>query len=187
MATSTFEDPRQATPNLRLARKLNIAAGVVSAVVLAVVVLMREISLPLGDFSFLPPFHSTVNALTAVVLIYSFLQIKKGNVKAHRNANVLALVLSVVFLLSYVLYHITTETVSYGGEGALRYLYFFLLISHIVLSAVILPFILFTFIRAYTNQIEKHKKMARWVFPLWLYVAVTGPICYLLLMPYYPS
>lgn len=187
MSTNTFQDPRSQAPNLRLARKLNIAAGVISAVVLAVVVFMREISLPLGDFSFLPPFHSTVNALTAVVLIYSVIQIKRGNVKAHRNANMLALALSVVFLLSYVLYHITTESVRYGGEGALRYIYFFLLISHIVLSAIILPFILFTFIRAYTNQIEKHKKMARWVFPLWLYVAITGPICYLMLMPYYPS
>ena len=184
---TTFKDPRRQAPDLKLARKLNIAAGVISAVVLAVVVFMREISLPLGDFSFLPPFHSTVNALTAVVLIYSFLQIKKGNVKAHRNANVLALALSVIFLLSYVLYHITTESVGFGGEGAIRYIYFFLLISHVVLSAIILPFILFTFIRAYTNQIEKHKKMARWVFPLWLYVAITGPICYLLLQPYYPS
>ena len=93
--------------------------------------------------------------------------------------------LSVAFLLCYVVYHFTTPATLYGGEGAIRTVYFFLLITHVVLAAGSFPFILFTFIRAYTNQIDQHKKMARWVFPIWLYVAVTGPICYFMLLPYY--
>jgi putative membrane protein len=95
------------------------------------------------------------------------------------------MVCSALFLISYVLYHFTTPETRYGGQGTMRAIYFFFLITHVVLAAVTLPFILLTFTRAYTNQFERHKKMARWVFPLWLYVAVTGPICYLMLRPYY--
>jgi putative membrane protein len=133
----------------------------------------------------LPPIHASLNALTAVVLIFAFRFIKQKKVEQHRKAIYLAFALSVGFLLSYVLYHFTTPETLYGGEGFMRTLYFILLISHIVLAAGIFPFILFTFIRAYTNQIDQHKKMARWVFPFWLYVAITGPICYLMLLPYY--
>jgi putative membrane protein len=92
---------------------------------------------------------------------------------------------SALFLLSYVLYHFTTPETRFGGEGVIRYIYFFILITHIILAALTLPFILLTFNRAYTDQFDRHRKMARWVFPLWLYVAVTGPICYLMLKPYY--
>ena len=173
-------------PNLALARKLNIAAWIVTVAVLGLVVGMRYIKLDLGiDFSFLPPFHATLNALAAVTLIYAFLKIKRKEVTAHKRAMLAALGISTLFLLSYVLYHITTDATTYGGEGAIRYVYFFFLITHVVLAAAIFPFILFTFIRSFTNQIEKHRRMARWVFPLWLYVAITGPICYLMLMPYY--
>lgn len=175
-------------PNLLLAKKLNTFAWIITVVVTALVVGMRYIKLDLPegvDFSFLPGFHSSINALTAVVLIYAFIQIKKKQVERHRNAIMIAVVLSVLFLLSYVLYHITNDPVLFGGEGTIRYIYFFLLITHVILAAVIFPFILFTLIRAYTGQIAKHRKMARWVFPIWLYVAITGPICYLMLMPYY--
>ncbi|MEM1123787.1 MAG: DUF420 domain-containing protein [Bacteroidota bacterium] len=173
-------------PNLALAKKLNIAATIVSVVVVALVVAMRRIHLDTGiDFSFLPPFHATLNALAAVALMFSFYFIKNKNIAAHRKANYTALILSVMFLLSYVVYHTTTEATKFGGEGMIRPIYFFLLITHVVLAAVSLPFILFTFIRGYTGQVEKHRKMAKWVFPIWLYVAITGPICYLMLMPYY--
>lgn len=172
--------------NLALAKKLNRIAWIVSAVLVLFIGAMRRIKIDTDiDFSFLPPFHASVNALTAVVLLIAFYYIKQKNITAHRNAIYLAFALSVVFLLSYVLYHITSEPTLYGGEGTMRYIYFFLLITHVVLAAVILPFTLFTFIRAYTGQIERHRKMAKWVYPLWLYVAVTGPICYLMLMPYY--
>ncbi len=172
--------------NLALAKKLNIAAVVVSIVVLLLVGRMRRVRLDTGiDFSFLPPFYSTLNALTAVVLLVGFYFIKQKNVEAHRKAMFLALSLSVMFLLCYVVYHFTTPETKYCGEGSIRTVYFILLISHIILAAVILPFILFTFIRAYTGQIEKHRKMAKWVYPMWLYVAITGPVIYFMLRPCY--
>ncbi len=178
---------RTATPNLDLAKKMNIGAVIVSIVVLALVVLLRGDQKPdLGiDFSFLPPVYSTINALCAVTLALALYFIKQKNVEAHRKAIYVAFGLSILFLLSYVVYHFTTPETKYCGVGTIRYVYFFLLISHIVLAGVILPFILFTFIRAYTGQIEKHRKMAKWVFPLWFYVAITGPIIYLMLRPCY--
>ena len=173
-------------PNLQLAKKLNIAAWIVSAVVLLLVALMRRIhfELPEGvSLSFLPPFHATVNAITAVVLVVAYYFIRKKQVEAHKKTIYLAIALSVIFLLSYVAYHITTPPTTYQGEWGI--IYYPLLITHIVLAAVIFPFILFTFVRAYTNQFERHRRMAKWVWPIWLYVAVTGPVCYLMLMPYY--
>ncbi len=174
--------------NIQLAKRLNRLAWLITVVVLVLVGLMRRVKIPLPqgwDFSFLPPFHATLNALTAVVLLAAFYFIKQKNVTMHRRMIYVAMTLSVLFLLSYVMYHFTTEETSFGGTGTIRYVYYFILITHISLAGLILPFILFTFIKAYTNQIEQHRKMARWVFPLWLYVAITGPICYLLLMPYY--
>ena len=167
-------------------KRLNIIAYVISAVVLSVVMGMRYIKLDLGiDFKFLPPFHATVNAITAVVLLIALYHIKNRNVHTHKKMVYLAMILSAVFLLSYVLYHITTPETRFGGTGTIRSIYFFLLGTQILLAAVILPFVLVTFNRAYTGSYDRHKKMARWVFPFWLYVAITGPICYLMLKPYY--
>lgn len=176
-----------ATPNTGLEKRLNIIAYIVSAVVLFLVVMMRRYKIDLGiDFGFLPPFHATLNAITAVILVFALYYIKNGQVEKHRRAIYLAIGCSALFLLSYVLYHFTTPETRYGGEGIMRTLYFVLLISHITLAALIFPFILLTFIRAYTGQFARHRKMARWVFPIWLYVAITGPVCYLMLLPYYP-
>ena len=173
-------------PNIALEKRLNRWAYVVSAAVLLLVGLMRRYKFDVGvDFSFLPPFHASLNALAAVILMVAFWHIKNGRIEQHRKAIYAAMACSALFLLSYVLYHFTTPETKYGGEGIMRTVYFFLLITHVVLAAVILPFVLFTFTRAYTGQFERHKKMARWVFPLWLYVAITGPICYLMLKPYY--
>jgi len=172
--------------NLVLAKKLNIGATIVSIVVVLLVVLMRKIKLDIGiDFDFLPPFYSGLNALVAVVLILALTAIKKKNVAAHRRYMTIALGLSLLFLLCYVVYHFTTPETNYCKEGSIRYVYFFLLITHVILAALLLPFILFTYIRAYTGQIMLHRKMARWVFPLWLYVAVTGPVIYFMLRPCY--
>jgi putative membrane protein len=174
------------TPNIALEKRLNRWAYVVSAAVLLLVGLMRRYKFDVGvDFSFLPPFHASLNALAAVILMVAFWHIKNGRIEQHRKAIYAAMACSALFLLSYVLYHFTTPETKYGGEGIMRTVYFILLITHVVLAAVILPFVLFTFTRAYTGQYERHKKMARWVFPLWLYVAITGPICYLMLKPYY--
>ncbi|NBC07948.1 MAG: DUF420 domain-containing protein [Bacteroidetes bacterium] len=189
--------------NLQLAKQLNVAAWIITAVVLLLVGLMRRVKIPLPegvDFGFLPPFHATMNALTAVVLLVALYFIKQKNVKAHRRAIFTAMAFSVLFLLSYVAYHFTTPETIFGdlnhdgqlsaeelaAVGSTRTVYLVILLSHIVLAAVSLPFILFTFIRGYTGQVERHKKMARWVWPVWFYVAVTGPVAYFMLMPYYP-
>jgi putative membrane protein len=167
-------------------KQLDRIAILISVVVLILVVMMRRVKIPTEiDFSFLPPFHATLNGITAIVLLIALYFIKQRNIEAHRKSMLLAIGLSVMFLLSYVLYHFTTEETRFGGEGTIRYVYFFILITHIILAAVILPFILFTFNRAITNQITRHKKLARWVFPIWLYVAITGPLCYFMLKPYY--
>ncbi len=188
-------------PNRTLEKKLNKIAVLVSILVLALVVVMQKVTIQTDiDFSFLPPFHSSLNALAAVALIAALYFIKNGNMKAHRNSIYAAMVLSGMFLLSYVLYHMTNESIRFGDTnldgvtddaeklavGSIRYIYYFLLLTHVLLSAIILPFIFVTFNRAFTNQFERHKKIARYIYPLWLYVAITGPICYLMLRPFYP-
>ncbi|MDX1479650.1 MAG: DUF420 domain-containing protein [Saprospiraceae bacterium] len=173
-------------PNIALARRLNIVAWVISALVLGLVVMMRRIKLETSvDFSMLPAVHAAINTITSLVLIMAFVQIRKKRVERHRRLMYVAIFLSLLFLLSYVTYHITTPETAYCKEGSIRMVYFTLLISHIVLAAIIFPFILFTFIRAYTRQYDRHRRMARWVFPIWLYVAVSGPIVYLMLRPCY--
>ena len=177
-------------PRPALAKQLDQYALVISIIITVAVGGMRYVKIPLPegvDFLWLPPVYSTLNALAGVCLLFSLYFILRKNVRAHRAANGLALLVSVLFILGYVLYHITTEPTPYGGEGVSRTIYFVLLATHVVLAAVSLPLILFTFVRSYTGLIDKHKRMARWVYPIWLYVCVTGPICYLMLRPYYPA
>lgn len=176
-------------PNLALAGKLRIVVWVLTIAVWGLVGLMRrpeKIPLPEGvDLSFLPAVHAVLNTLVAIFLVLALVMIKRKNVVAHRRFISAAMTASAIFLLGYVAYHFTTGETKFGGQGAWRVTYFALLISHIVLAAVSLPFILQTWVFAFTNQFDKHRKLARWVFPMWLYVAVTGPICYLMLRPYY--
>ena len=175
-------------PNLLLAARLKVVIWVVTAAVLVLVGLMQQvkIDLPEGvDLSFLPAVHAIINSSVVALLIAALLFVKRGNVVAHQRAISFALGLSVLFLLCYVSYHFTNDATRYGGEGLLRFVYLILLISHIVLAAVSFPFILLTWMYAYTNQIQQHRWLAKMVFPVWLYVAATGPICYLMLRPYY--
>ena len=175
-------------PKPQYQRAMNIGAIVLSVAVLLLVGIMRRPEFKIQteiDFSFLAPFHATVNALTAVVLFFAFKYVKEKKYNLHRRLINLALILSAVFLTSYVIYHFTTEETRFCQQGAIRYVYFFLLITHVVLAGLILPFILITYTRAFTGRFPLHKKMARWVAPLWFYVAVTGPIVYLLLRPCY--
>lgn len=175
-------------PQEALSKKLGIAAWILSALVLGLVVAMRGAKIPLPDgwsFAFLPPIHALLNSLVAIALIAAIVAVKKGRIALHRKLILTAMGLSVLFLLCYVAYHFTTEETRFPKDAPLRGLYLILLISHITLAAVSLPFILFTFIAGWTNRFAAHRKLARWVFPLWLYVAVTGPICYWMLRPYY--
>lgn len=162
-------------------------AYVLSVVVILLVVLMRQEDKPdFGiSFGFLPPLYSALNAVTALLLIMALWQIKKKNIQAHKRFIIAAIISSILFLLGYVLYHFTTPETKYCGVGTIRYFYFFLLITHIILAGVILPFILLTFNRGLLMMTEKHKKFAKWVFPLWLYVAISGPVIYLMLSPCY--
>lgn len=162
-------------------------AYILSVVVIFLVVVMRmpEKNNFGYDFSFLPPVYSTMNAIVAILLILALMAIKKKNITAHKRYIMLAMFFSAVFLVMYVVYHFTTPETKYCGVGNIRYFYFFLLITHIILAGAILPFILMAFNRGYLMVIDKHKKMVKWVFPLWLYVAVTGPVIYLMLKPCY--
>jgi len=176
--------------NEALSRKLTIAAWIATAAVLILVGLMRrpELRIPLPEgwsFGFLPPVHAVLNGLVAIALVGALVAVKRGKIALHRKFIFAAMGLSVVFLLCYVAYHFTTEETRYGGEGWLRGVYFFLLISHISLAGLSLPMILFTFIAGWTNRFAAHRRLAKWVFPVWLYVAVTGPLCYWMLRPYY--
>lgn len=135
--------------------------------------------------SFLPPIYATINGLTAILLVCAVSAIKRGNKKMHENLIKLCMVCSSLFLLMYVAYHMTSVSTSYGGDGVIRYVYFFILITHILLSVIIIPFVLFTFVRGIAGAYERHKKLARITYPMWLYVAVTGVIVYLMISPYY--
>lgn len=134
---------------------------------------------------FLPPIYASINAITAIVLILAVISIKKGNKAKHERLIKTAITLSCLFLLLYVIYHITSTSTPYGGTGTLRYIYFFVLITHIFLSVIVIPFVLITYMRGILGDYEKHKKIARFTFPLWLYVAISGVIVYLLISPYY--
>ena len=146
---------------------------------------LKDYGIDLEPLSFLPPIYASINGLTAIVLVLAVLQIKKGNRSAHERLMKFAILLSVLFLVMYVAYHMTSDSTPYGGEGMVRYVYFFILITHIVLSIVIIPLVLFTYVRALAERFDKHKKLAKITFPIWLYVAVTGVIVYLMISPYY--
>ncbi len=158
---------------------------VLSIVIPIAVAALFGIKVPGYNFSFLPPIYASINGLTAILLTLSYVSIKSGNRSRHEFLNKTCLVLSSLFLVMYVLYHITSEATPFGGEGSIKYVYYFILITHIILSITVIPFVLFTFSRALAGNFERHKRLAKFTFPLWLYVAVTGVIVYLMISPYY--
>ncbi len=134
---------------------------------------------------FLPPIYATINGITAIILMTAVFHIRRGNRKYHEMLMKTAIALSVVFLILYMIYHMTSDSTPYGGEGILKYIYYFILLTHILLSIVVIPFVLITFVRAISGQFYKHRKIARITYPLWLYVAVSGVVVYLMISPYY--
>ena len=179
----TYLQRQPDTARLKLLTRLS---WIVSIVVYLVVGTMGRYQFETGaDLSFLPALHAILNTLVAISLVIAVLAIKGGNVEKHKRFIGAATVFSALFLVSYVTYHSTQGETAYGGEGALKVVYLALLISHILLAAISLPFILITLSLGATNHFERHRRMARWVFPLWLYVAITGPLCFLMLRPYY--
>ena len=170
--------------------KVMVPAIVVVSLLIPVVVLIlmylpERYEVLGGSFNNFPLFHAVLNFFTALFLITGYYAMKAKELVWHRNLMISAFFLSAVFLVSYVISKISNEPVPYGGEGILRYVYFFVLITHIMLSAIIVPLVLFTMYRGLTGEIEKHRKIARFTYPTWLYVAITGVLVYLFMMPYY--
>lgn len=161
---------------------------VVSFVVFAAVVILSRVKLEV-DLGFnvhvFAAINAAINSIVSVLLIAAFIAIRAKQYIAHRNLMVAAMLLSILFLVSYIAHHLLAGDTKFGGEGTIRYIYYFILITHIFLAAIILPFILFTAYRSLTGEFEKHKKLARYTWPLWLYVSITGVLVYLFISPYY--
>jgi putative membrane protein len=172
----------KAQPEKEPYRKLIIALSIILPLAVAILFKVRITGY---DFSFLPPIYATINGLTALFLIAAVIAIKNGQRKIHENLIKICMGLSATFLLMYVAYHMTSESTSFGGEGVIRYIYFFILLTHILLSVVIIPLVLFTFSRGISRNYAGHRRLAKYAFPLWLYVAITGVIVYIMISPYY--
>jgi putative membrane protein len=164
------------------ARKLIIVLSIV--IPLAVAILFK-VKIPGYDLSFLPPFYAGINGLTAILLIGALIAIKNKNISLHKTLIQSCLFLSVLFLLCYVAYHITSDSTEYKGD--IPNVYFPLLISHIVLSVAVIPVVLFTYLFAWQGDYARHKKWTKFAFPIWLYVAVTGVIVYFMISPFYAN
>ena len=176
--------------NQNLETKYNKWIVTLSIVIPLVVALLfgvnlRKLGYDVEPLSFLPPIYATINGITAIVLILAVRAIKNGNVKVHEYLMKTAIACSVAFLAMYVAYHMTSDSTKFGGEGIIKYVYYFILITHIILSVIIIPLVLITYVRALAEVFDRHKKIARITFPIWLYVAITGVIVYLMISPYY--
>lgn len=167
--------------------KFIIAVSIIIPVVVAILfgIKLKDFGINVEPLSFLPPIYATTNGITAVVLVLAVFAIKNGKQKLHEQLMTFAIALSVAFLVMYVAYHMTSDSTKFGGEGAIRYVYFFILITHILLSIAIIPLVLITYVRALAQRFDRHRKIAKITFPLWIYVAVTGVVVYLMISPYY--
>jgi putative membrane protein len=171
------------------------------AVAVLFTVKLKDFGIEVEPLSFFPPIYASINGLTAILLLMGVMAIKNGNKKVHERFMTMAIACSVVFLVMYVAYHMTADSTVYGdidgnkildvtekaNAGSMRYVYLFILLSHIALSIVIIPLVLITYVRALAAQFDKHRKLAKITFPLWLYVAVTGVVVYLMISPYYAN
>lgn len=167
-------------------KKYNKIITILSAVIPLAVAALFGIKIPnVQPLTFLPPIYATINGITAILLVLAVFAIQRGNRKLHERLTKTAIICSVLFLLMYIAYHMTSDSTKFGGEGTVKYVYYFILISHILLSIAVIPFVLFTYVRAQLGKFPAHKKLAKITFPLWLYVAVTGVIVYLMISPYY--
>ncbi|MEJ0032674.1 MAG: DUF420 domain-containing protein [Bacteroidota bacterium] len=163
-------------------KKLIIALSISIPVIVAI---LFGVQIDGYDLSFLPPIYATINGITAILLITAVRAIKNQKQRIHERIMKICIGLSATFLVMYVAYHMTSQPTQYGGEGPLKYIYYFILISHILLSVTITPLVLFTFSRAISRNFERHRRLAKFTYPIWLYVAVTGVIVYLMISPYY--
>lgn len=167
-------------------KKYNKWIVALSVVIPLVVAALFGVKIPNAEpLTFLPPIYATINGITAILLFLAFWAIKNKKLVLHERLMKTAILFSVAFLVMYVAYHMTSNSTKFGGEGAIRYVYYLVLITHIILSIVVIPFVLITYVRAITKNFERHKKIARITFPIWLYVAISGVIVYVMISPYY--
>ncbi len=155
------------------------------AVAFLLTVRLKDFGINVQPLPFLPAIYATINGITGVVLVAAVVAIKNRNKVLHQKLMTFAIVLSVLFLLLYIAYHLTTEATKFGGVGTVRYIYFFLLISHILLSIITIPMVLISYVRALSERFDEHKKIAKITFPIWLYVTISGVLVYLMISPYY--
>ncbi|MCK8492127.1 MULTISPECIES: DUF420 domain-containing protein [Spirosoma] len=176
----TLQPAREQKAN-RVINILSIAIPVAVAILLGI---RQKVDLG-GWTTYLPHINAVINSLTAVLLLMGLYFIRQQNVEAHKRTMLAAFTLGSLFLVSYVLYHLTNNSTPFGGQGWVRPVYYFLLISHIVLSVVVVWFVLRAVYFALSGQIQKHKQTVKYAFPIWLYVSITGVVVYLLIKPYY--
>ena len=162
---------------------LSIAIPVVVAILLSI---NNEHKIDFGfNTRVLPHINAVLNSITSLCLIAGFIAIRNKNIKVHRGLMMTAFVLSSLFLVSYVLYHASVPSTKFGGEGLIKGFYLFILVSHIILSIVVVPLVLWAIYFAWTGKIDSHKRIVRWTFPIWTYVAITGVTVYFMISPYY--
>ncbi len=163
--------------------------GISVFVFIVVVILNRKfitVTIETPSFVFyLPALNATINGLCSLLLLVSLYQIKRKNIELHKKINIATFCLSSLFLVSYILFHYFVKETSYGGQGAMKYVYYVILISHIFLASIVLPLILFSFNAGLKMDVERHRKLVRYTYPIWLYVTITGVIVYLMISPYY--
>ena len=165
--------------------KYSIWIKIISVTIPLVVAILFNVRIDYELPIFLPPIYATINALTSVLLILALMAIKSKKIQLHQRLMQTCIFLSLVFLVMYIAYHMTTDPTPFGGEGYVKILYFFILISHILLSIALIPLVLISYVRAFQKEFPAHKKISKITFPIWLYVAVTGVIVYLMIDPYY--
>lgn len=174
------------TNNSAIEKKYNKWIILLSIVIPLAVAVLFVVKIPNATpLPFLPPIYATINGITAVLLVIAVMAVKNGKRKLHENLMKCAIGCSLLFLLMYIAYHMTTPSTKFGGEGNIKYVYYFVLLTHILLSVAIIPLVLITYVRALAERFDRHKKIAKITYPLWLYVAVTGVIVYLMISPYY--
>ena len=166
--------------------KYGIWIKIVSVLIPVVVAILFTVRIPnVEPLSFLPPIYASINALTALLLVLALRAIKSEKRLLHERLMKVCIGLSLIFLVMYIAYHMTSDPTPFGGEGLIAYLYYSILISHIILSIILIPLVLTSYVRAIQSQFDPHKKIAKITFPIWLYVAVTGVVVYLMISPYY--
>jgi putative membrane protein len=167
-------------------KKYNKWIVILSIAIPLIVAVLFRVKIPNAKpLTFLPPIYATINGLTAFLLIWAVISIKNGKRALHEKLMKFCIGLSIAFLTMYIAYHMTSESTKFGGEGSVSYVYYFILVSHILLSIAVIPLVLITYVRTLAEQFDRHKKIAKITFPIWLYVAITGVIVYLMISPYY--